>query len=152
LTDSELADVVVEEGSWANVRAERASLRRVVFRGVRLTGAVLAEAQLLDVAFERCRLDLAAFRFARLERVSFADCRLEEADLHGAGLDSVLLERCALERAVLTQATLARCELRGCGLDGLRGGERLAGARMPWPDVVAAAGVLAAALGIEVVD
>ena len=45
-----------------------------------------------------------------------------------------------------------RCELRGCVLDGLVGAERLAGARLPLPDVVAAAGTLASALGIQVVD
>jgi uncharacterized protein YjbI with pentapeptide repeats len=152
LAGLEAVDLVVAEGSWANVRAERASLRRGVFRSVRLTGAALPEAELVDVSFEDCRLDLAGFRFARLERVAFVDCRLEEADLQGAVLENVRFERCGLERAVLSQATLVRCELRGCTLDGLAGAERLAGARLPWPDVVAAAGTLAAALGIDVVD
>jgi hypothetical protein len=42
--------------------------------------------------------------------------------------------------------------LRGCELSGLVGAERLRGVRMPWPDVVAATAVLAAAVGIEIVD
>ena len=45
-----------------------------------------------------------------------------------------------------------RCELRGCTLDGLTGAERLRGAAMPWADILGHAGLLAAALGIRVLD
>ena len=45
-----------------------------------------------------------------------------------------------------------RCELAGCTLDGLAGAERLRGAAMPWADVVGNAALLAAALGIRVLD
>jgi uncharacterized protein YjbI with pentapeptide repeats len=57
-----------------------------------------------------------------------------------------------LTGANLSGAGFERSELRGCELDGLRGAERLRGVRMPWPDVVAASAVLAAAIGIEIVD
>jgi hypothetical protein len=45
-----------------------------------------------------------------------------------------------------------RVELRGCDLEGLKGAERLRGARMPWPDIVASAGTFAATLGIVASD
>ena len=111
-----------------------------------------AEASLTDVVLDGCRLDLASFRFARLERVVFRDCRLEESDFHGATLVSVVFERCPLVEASLSHATLERVELRGCDLEGLRGAERLRGARMPWPDIVASAGTLAAAVGVVAID
>jgi uncharacterized protein YjbI with pentapeptide repeats len=64
----------------------------------------------------------------------------------------VRFERCVLTGADLQQAHLERCELRGCELGGLHGVDRLRGARLPWPDVVQIAGLLAAAAGIEIVD
>ena len=147
-----LADVLVTDGSWANAVLSRGSLTRVRATGLRATGVELAEAQLHDVVFEDCRLDLSSFRFARLERVVFRDCRLEEADLHGATLASVLFERTNLTGATVSAASFERCEIRGCELEGLQGAERLRGVRMPWPDVVQIAGLLAGAIGIEVVD
>ena len=146
-----LTDVLVRDGSWANAVLSRGTLTRVEAKGLRATGVELAEAHLHDV-FEDCRLDLSSLRFARLERVVFRDCRLEEADLHGATLTSVLFERSNLTGATVSAATFERCEVRGCELEGLQGAERLRGVRMPWPDVVQIAGLLAGTVGIEIVD
>ena len=152
LVGADLLDVVVERGSLSNAVAREATLRRVAATGTRATGLDLTESVLRDVGFEDCRLDLALFRFARLESVAFVDCRLDEADFYGATLVSVCFERCTLSRASFDAATFERCELRDCRLDGLEGVERLRGARMPWPDVVQIAGLLAVATGIEVLD
>lgn len=149
---ADLADAVVREADWSNERTLRPAWRRVELVRCRLTGMELAEAALEDVVFEECRIDLAGLRHARLERVVFRDCRLEECDLYGATLRDVLFERCDLREATFSACRVERVELRGCELAGLRGAEALRGARMPWPDVVANAGVLADALGIEVVD
>ena len=67
---------------------------------------------------------------ARLESVAFVDCRLDGADFR--------------------HAKVAGCAIRGASLDGVLGVESLRGLRMPWPDVLASAGALAAALGIDV--
>jgi uncharacterized protein YjbI with pentapeptide repeats len=77
---------------------------------------------------------------------------LVQADLTGVRLDAVRFEDCDLTEADLSGARLHRCELRGCRIDGLRAMDRLRGAAMPWPDVVAAAGAFAAALGVRVLD
>jgi uncharacterized protein YjbI with pentapeptide repeats len=82
----------------------------------------------------------------------FSECRLEEADFYGATLRSVLFDRCVLTRASVEAASFDRCEIRGCELSELVGAECLRGTRMPWPDVVQLAGLLAAAAGIDVVD
>jgi uncharacterized protein YjbI with pentapeptide repeats len=72
----------------------------------------------------------ASFMDARLESVAFLDCRLDGADFRGAQVTA--------------------CAVRGASLDGVLGVESLRGLRMPWPDVLASAGALAAALGIAI--
>jgi uncharacterized protein YjbI with pentapeptide repeats len=148
----ELVDVVVKDRDWANERAIRFEARRVELRQCRFTGAELAEAVVTDVLFDDCRLDLAGLRHAQLERVVFRDCRMSECDLYGSTLKDVLFERCELREATFSEVAIRRVELRGCELAGLRGAEALRGARMPWNDVVANAGLFATAVGVEIVD
>ncbi len=147
-----LQDIVAVDGDWSNLRAGQASFLRVEATGVRATGIELGEATLRDVVFDGCRLDLSSLRHATLERVVFRDCRLEEAELYGAELRSVRFERTSLAGASVEEATFVDCELRSCELEDLRGVDRLRGIRMPWPDVVQLAGLLATAAGIEIVE
>ncbi len=152
LQDAKFHDVIVDEGSWANVRAEGLSLRRGRLEQVRLTGASLARAEIQDVTFVDCRIDLASFRFAKLERVRFESCRLDEVDFYDAQLASVVFTECSLISATWSGATLTRSEIRGCDLAGARNPERLRGVRMPWADVINSAAELAAAVGIDVIE
>ena len=145
-------DVAVSAGSWANLAGESLALVRVEFRGTRLTGASFANASLEDVVFSDCRVDLAQFRLAKLLRVRFEDCRLEEADFYNAGLASVFFSGCDLSGVSLAGMTVKASEMRNCKLATIGNPERLRGVRMPWPDVVQAADVLAAAVGIEIVE
>ena len=82
------------------------------------------------MVFERVNLADASFMAARLEGVEFIDCRLTGADFRGAKLKG--------------------CAIRGTALDDVLGVESLRGLRMPWGDLLASAGALAAALGIAV--
>jgi uncharacterized protein YjbI with pentapeptide repeats len=145
-------DVVAVGGSWANADAESATLNRVEMRDVRLTGAIFSGASITDVIFVNCRVDLASFRFSELSRVRFERCRVEEADFYEAKLTSVLFTECNLTKITLAGATFARSELRGCDLAAVANPERLRGVRMPWPDVVQAADVLAAGVGVEIIE
>jgi hypothetical protein len=52
----------------------------------------------------------------------------------------------------LARATFIESEIRSCKLAEVGNPERLRGVRMPWPDVVQAADVLAQAVGIEIVE
>jgi uncharacterized protein YjbI with pentapeptide repeats len=145
-------DVGVTRGSWAGANASSSRLERVAFEGVRLTGITLSSGSLTDAAFVDCRIDLAGFRFTELRNVHFDSCRLDEADFYEAKLASVLFTGCDLTRAGLAGAAFTRSELRGCRLDAIGNPEQLRGVRMPMADVVQAADVLAAAVGIEIVD
>lgn len=149
---SVLRDVLVTEGSWANVRARGATLSRVRLERVRLTGAELRESVLDDVIFVDCRLDLTSFRSAKLTSVRFEGCRIEEADFQVAVLSSCVFEDCVLTRSSWSDATLTRSEMRGVDLSGAGNPECLRGVRMPWADVVNAAAELAEAVGIVIVD
>jgi uncharacterized protein YjbI with pentapeptide repeats len=148
-----LGDCVVRGGNLANVAVRGGVAQRTVFEHVRLTGLSWHEGTIRDVTFRSCRIDLASFAASRLERVRFEDCLLVQAELQDARLARVVFERCDLGEADFSGATLsAGCELHGCTLDGARAVQRLRGARMPLPDVVAAAGVFAATLGIGILE
>src|SRR5262249_13858600 len=120
--------------------------------GARLTGVQWTHGTIADTVFRDCRVDLATFAGTTLERVVFDGCLLAQTDFREALLRSVRFDRCDLTEADLAGVRIDRSELRGCTLDGLGGLERLRGAAMPWPDIVGHAGLLAAALGIRVLD
>lgn len=139
-------------GDLANVAVRGGVAERCAFERVRLTGLSWQEGMLRDVRFQGCRIDLASFAATQLERVRFEDCSLAQSDLHEARLAAVVFEDCDMREIDLAGARLsAGCELRGCVIDGARGVERLRGARMPYDDVLAAAGTLADALGITLI-
>jgi uncharacterized protein YjbI with pentapeptide repeats len=146
-----LSDVVVR-GNLANSAAPELSLERVVVQGARLTGAQWTHGRIADAVFRDCRIDLATFAGTTFERVVFEGCMLAQTDFREALLRSVRFDHCDLTEGDLTGVRIDRCELRGCTLDGLGGVERLRGAAMPWGDVVGNAALLAAALGIRVLD
>jgi len=152
VTFGDLVDVLATDLDWANQRSHGLSANRVEFRRCRLTGTELAESILRDVTFDECRVDLVGLRYAQLERVVFRDCRMSECDFSGASLKDVSFERCELREATFSAASLQRVELRGCDLAGVRGGETLRGARMPWNDVFQNAPLFANVLGIEIVE
>ena len=112
----------------------------------------MSAVSLEDVTFTSCHLGLANLRFSELTAVRFEACRLEEADFYDAKLTSVLFQDCDLTQVNLAGATFRRSELRGCRLAGVGNPERLRGVRMPLADAVQAADVLAAAVGIEIVE
>jgi uncharacterized protein YjbI with pentapeptide repeats len=145
-------DVIAVGGSWANIRAERATLRNVQLGKLRLTGANLALADIEDATFQDCRIDLASFRFAKLKRVRFENCQMQEVDFYEAKLTSVVFTDCVLAGVTLAGATFTSSEMRGCDLSGAVNPGQLRGVRMAWPDVINAAGELAAAVGIEIVE
>jgi uncharacterized protein YjbI with pentapeptide repeats len=147
-----LIDVAIERGNLANLVAPEPTLRRVTITGARLTGVQWTRGAITDVVFRDCRIDLATFAGTTFERVAFDGCMLAQAEFREALLRSVRFDHCDLTEADLSGLRIDRCELRSCTLDGLAGAERLRGAAMPWADLIGHAGLLAAALGIRVLD
>ena len=148
----ELVDVALSDCNLANLHARGGSLRRATVRGCRMTGVLWTEGTVRDVTLSQSRIDLASFAASTLEQVVFDGCILCQTDFQDAELRAVRFVDCDLTGADLSGARMSRCELRGCTLEALRGAESLRGAAMPWPDIVAAAGTFADALGIRVLD
>jgi len=147
-----LTEVVVERGDFSNAEARRAGIRTTSLSGCRMTGIALTDATLRDVTITNAQLSLASFAGSRLTRVTFEDCVMRQADVMDAELESVRFHGCDMTDFDLRGATLGRCELRDCRLDGVRGADRLRGAAMPWPDIVAMAGIWAGELGIQTLE
>jgi uncharacterized protein YjbI with pentapeptide repeats len=148
----ELVDVELKGCNLANLDARGGSMRRVLATGCRLTGLMWTEGAIGDAVLRDCRIDLASFAATTIEQAVFEDCMLVQTDFQEAHLRSVAFVDCDLSGADLSGARFERCELRGCTLDGVRAADRLRGAAMPWADIVAAAGTLADALGVRVLD
>ena len=96
--------------------------------------------------------ELASFSGARLRNVSFHGVNLTEASFQEARLENVRFIDCELTGADFRGARCAGGLIRGASLNGVIGVEGLRGVAMVWSDVVASAGALAAALGIEIAD
>lgn len=152
LPDLHVRDATLSGADLANLHAPAAALRRVAIEQARLTGATLSEASLGDVTLSGCRMDLVSLAGARVERVVFADCDLREASFGEAILRDVRFECCDLRGAELARVRLQRVGLAGCRLEGINAVGDLRGASMPWPDIVANAGLFAAAAGIRAAE
>ena len=146
-------DCSLRRCNLANAAVRNGSMRRVELDGCRLTGLAYTDGRLETVTFADCRADLATFEATRLERVTFQRCDLREADFRRTRFDSVAFRGCDLSRADFAGARFSgSSEMTGCTLDGLRGVDRLRGVAMPWADIVAAAGVFAAELGVRLLE
>ncbi len=145
-----LADVILRDCGLSNLDGREGRLSRVEVRHSQLLGFGLSGGDVRDLRVVNSSLQLASFASATLRNVVFDGVNLAEASFMHARLESVAFVDCRLDGADFRHAKLAGCAIRGASLDGVLGVESLRGLRMPWPDVLASAGALAAALGIAV--
>jgi uncharacterized protein YjbI with pentapeptide repeats len=145
-----LTDSILRDCDFSNVQAREASIRRSEIHRSRLVGFAMTEATVRDLKVVDAAMALALFAHARLERVVFESVNLREASFMEAQLTAVTFVDCELAGVDFRGAKLKKCIIRGSSLDDVIGVESLDGLTMPWPDVVASAGALAAALGITV--
>lgn len=145
-----LMDVILRDCGLANVDAREGRLTRVEVHRSHLVGFGLGGGDIRDLRVVDSSLQLASFASATLRNVVFERVNLAEASFVHARLEAVAFVDCRLEGADFRHATVSAGLIRGASLDGVLGVESLRGLRMPWPDVVASAGALALALGIEV--
>jgi uncharacterized protein YjbI with pentapeptide repeats len=146
----ELTDVIFRDGGLANVDARGGLLRRVEIERTRLVGFGLSDGDAADVLVSDCSLELASFAGATLRSVRFENVNLTDASFMHARLELVEFIDCRLAGADFRGAKVKTAAIRGASLDGVLGVESLRGVRMPWGDVLASAGALAAAIGITV--
>ena len=153
LTALFLSDCELIRCDLSNAVLRGASARRTKVDGGRLTGLSWTAGELTGTTFSECRADLATFEGTKFDRVVFENCDLREADLRQCRFQSVAFRGCDLSRAELGNARFGGdCEMSGCTLEGLRGVDRLRGVAMPWPDILAAAGIFAGELGVRLLE
>jgi uncharacterized protein YjbI with pentapeptide repeats len=145
-----LADVIMRDCGMSNVDGREGRLSRVELHRSRLVGFGLSRGDVRDLRVVDSSLQLASFASATLRNVVFERVNLAEASFMHARLESVAFVDCRLSGADFRHVTLAGCAMRGASLDGVLGVDSLRGLRMPWPDVLASAGALAVALGIDI--
>lgn len=145
-----LGDVIMRDCGMSNVDGGEGRLTRVEIHRSQLVGFGLTRGEIRDLRVVDSSLQLASFASATLRNVVFERVNLAEASFMHARLESVAFVDCRLDGTDFRQVKLAGCVIRGTSLDGVLGVEALRGLRMPWPDVLASAGALAVALGIEI--
>jgi uncharacterized protein YjbI with pentapeptide repeats len=146
------SDCLLENCNLANLRAERAAVRRVRVSVSRLTGVQIVDGVLRDLAVVDCRADLASFRFSTFHNATFERCNLTRADFQNADLTGVSFVDCDLSGAQFSQATMSGTRLAGCELAGVGGVTSFAGAIVASRDLIGLSYALAAALGIRIED
>ena len=147
-----LVDVILRDCGLPNADAREASIRRVAVEQCRLVGVDFSGGEIGDLRVSDASLELASFAGARLRDVAFEHVNLSEASFQEARLDNVRFIDCELTGADFRGARCAGGLIRGASLNGVIGVDGLRGVAMAWSDVVASAGALAAALGIEIAD
>jgi uncharacterized protein YjbI with pentapeptide repeats len=145
-----LADVIMRDCGMSNVDAREGRLGRVEIHRSQLVGFGFSRGEARDLRVVDSSLQLASFASATLRNVVFERVNLAEASFMHARLESVVFVDCRIEGADFRHVTLAGSAIRGASLDGVLGVESMRGLRMPWPNVLASAGALAAALEIDV--
>jgi uncharacterized protein YjbI with pentapeptide repeats len=145
-----LADVVLRDCGMSNLDGREGRLSRVEVHRSQFVGFSLDRGDVRDLRVVDSSLQLASFASATLRHVVFERVNLSEASFMHARLEAVAFVDCRLDGADFRHAKLTGCAISGASLDGVLGVDSLAGLRMPWPDLLASAGALAAALGISI--
>jgi uncharacterized protein YjbI with pentapeptide repeats len=158
--------------SVAGGRLQRAALRDVWMRDVRLTGTSLAETSWLNVTvlasslagaqvfgadmrrvvFSGCKLDSVNFRAARLTSVIFDRCVLRDVDFADAALTECAFPGSQLTRTDLSRVQMDRTDLRGAELGIIIDAQSLRGAIISSGQLIVLAPVLADTMGLVVSD
>jgi uncharacterized protein YjbI with pentapeptide repeats len=158
--------------SMAGGRLQRAILRDVWMRDVRLTGTDLTESNWLDVTVALSALAGAQVFGAELRRVVFSGCKLDSVNFRGTSLTEVTFDRCVLRDVDFADAALTQCAFAGSQLSrtdfsrarmdrtDLRGAElgividaqSLRGAIISTAQLIVLAPVLAESMGVLVRD
>lgn len=146
----DVRDSVLRTCDLSNVGVRKGSVRRVELRQSRLVGFALTEGDVQDLRVVGGTLMLASFGHSRLERVVFEEVNFRDVSFADTHLEAVAFLGCDLTGADFRGATLRNCLMRGTSLESISGIESLRGLTMPWPDLVASTGALAAGLGISV--
>lgn len=152
LRDGGWTDVALDGGELGGLNLTGSDVRRMLVRGTRASGLVMAETVIQDVRFEDTKLNLANFRLAKFFRVEFVRCQLTEADFGGANLRDVTFTDCDLTGADFSGTTMANVDVRSCVVLSLHGIGGLRGATLSSSQLITLLPELAEAAGFKVRD
>jgi len=169
---SRFLECAFRQASITGGSLQRAGLRDVWARDLRITGTNLAEsswhevtmlgsalagvqvfgAELRGVVFSGCKLDSVNFRASKLTDVTFDHCVLRNVDFAGATLTRCAFPGSQLTEVDLSKVTMDKTDLRSAELGVIIDTGSLRGAIISSGQLALAAPVLAEALGIVIDD
>jgi uncharacterized protein YjbI with pentapeptide repeats len=151
LKGARLSEVVLDRVDVPVVRAARSR-----WWDVRVTGRIGSleayESELRSVHFVGCKLSFVNLRGAELLDVAFTDCVIEELDLAQSKVRRVRIEGCRIAHLDVQHSELHDFDLRGAELEGIAGLSHLRGTTITSSQLTLVAPLLAAELGINIVD
>lgn len=145
-------DTVFDRCDLSGAVLEDATLERVTFVDCRLTGMMLAGAQLTDVLVDGGHAGMLGLRMARARRLFVEDAIVRGADLYSFQGTDCAFVRCDLSDSTFDRARLERVRLHGSRLDGVRGALSLRGAQIGADQVIALGAAVLAAVGVDITD
>lgn len=152
LRAARLSEVEIAAPDVPVLRAPYGQWRDVVVTGGRLGTAEAFDAEWTRVALRGVRLRYLNLRSARISDLLLEDCVIDELDLAGAELTRVALPGTRVGRLEADGVRLEAVDLRGVSLATVVGARSLAGAVVDTAQLMELAPVLAAALGMTVLD
>ncbi|MDO8143605.1 pentapeptide repeat-containing protein [Isoptericola sp. 178] len=147
-----LTEVVMEQVAVPVVQGIRGRWRDVELRDARIGSAELYESTWQSVRFVGCKLGYVNLRGATLQDVVFTDCQIDELDLVQVRATRVAFDGTAVRRLDVQASTLQHVDLRGADLSELVGTDALRGTTITSVQLAHLAPLLAANLGITVVE
>jgi uncharacterized protein YjbI with pentapeptide repeats len=97
-------------------KLQRASLRDVWMRDVRLTGTSLTESHWLEVTVLASSLAGTQIYGSTLRKVVFSGCKLDSVNFRGSQLTGVRFDNCVLRDVDFRDAQLTKCTFSGSDL------------------------------------
>jgi uncharacterized protein YjbI with pentapeptide repeats len=126
--------------------------RDVEFEHSRIGSGEMYESEWQSVVLSDCKLGYLNLRGARLRDVRFVRCSFEELDLSDGTATRVAFEECTAQSLDLTRARLEHVDLRGLDLRGIAGIDSMRGVTVSGVQLIGLAPLIAAGLGIQVID
>ncbi|MFS3127378.1 hypothetical protein ACLM5J_03130 [Nocardioides sp. Bht2] len=144
------------EVSWVDLDAPATKAARSQWREVEVSGRIGSlEAYDVDwrgVHFVGCKIGYLNLRNAALLDIRFTDCQITDLDLVEATARRVALSGCRIGQLTVHGGDLSDVDLRGSALESISGIRSLAGITIDSEQLQLWAPLLAAELGIDVVD
>jgi len=152
LTSARVVDTRFRQVSVSVLKAARGGLRDVEFDGGRLGAVEAYDASWNSVHVRGCKVNYLNLRAAKLTDLLFTDCVIDELDLAQADIARMRLVGTRVGSLALRQAELRDLDLREAELEQVTGVAGLRGAVVSPLQLMELAPVLAAEIGLRVLD